>query len=270
MGAKFNYTEDKTNLHVICDTNVWYNISNGIYEKPSGVTFIATSLTLAELASSETMASSLYLYQSVLKSVHGNSGPIIPVNPFDFVLSNHDPEYPVDHLGTKKILEEFSKIMSADIPSGTELNESDKSKLIENCKNQRQATVDFAEYGTEELIQVRKNINRGVGKKEHVKIDAKEINCEMMKSILNDHAKKVDYYINFDSFNWTNIEFFMVVTENYFKKLETTKGMKIQPNDAVDWLNMLYVTPVDKYLTFEISWKKLIECDERTSKYMFI
>lgn len=269
MIAKFTYTEDKDNIHVICDTNVWYNIANGIYVKPTEVTLIATSLTLAELASSETMASSLHLFQSVLNTVHDNSGPIVPVNPLDFVLMKHDPDYPADHESTKKVLNEFSKVMSADIPPKTELSAPEKAKLIESCKENRKGSVEFAEFGTNALIQIRKNINKGVGKKEHLKVDTKEVIREMMKSILQEHAKKVDYTINFDSFDWGNLEFFLTVTENYFKKLETTRDMKIKPNDAVDWLNMLYVTPVDKYLTFEKSWRKLIESDERTSKYLF-
>jgi len=33
--VKFNYTEDKTKPHVICDTNVWYNIAQGKFDRPA-------------------------------------------------------------------------------------------------------------------------------------------------------------------------------------------------------------------------------------------
>jgi len=267
--VKFNYTERISDLKIICDTNVWYNIANQTFQKPENAILVPTSLTIAELSSSETMASSINLFQNVIKSLHENGRSIIPLDPFDFVLKNHDPKFPFNDLNTKKLLEGFSIVLSKNIPEGTEFSTEVKNKLIERCKQDRKATVEFAEFGSENLIDIRKNINKGVGKETHRKIDAEEINREMLKSFLIEHAKKVDYTIDFETFNWTNVEFFMIVTTNYFKKLETTRDMKIQPNDAVDWLNMLYVTPNDKYLTFEKSWRKIIQDDKRTANYLF-
>lgn len=271
MDVTFNYVESKSeDLHVVCDTNVWYNIANGTFTKPENISLIPTLLTLVELSTSETMASAINLFQNVIRSVYENSGPIIPLNPFDFVLKNHDENYPFhDDTAIKNVLKAFSLVLSKEVPENTILTIEDRNKLIESCKEDRKPTVEFARFGNENLEQIRTNINKGVGKKEHSKIDTKDINREMVKSILSDHAQKVNYTIDFENFDWTQIEFFMVVTENYFRKLETTKGMKIQPNDAVDWFNMLYVTPKDKYLTFEKSWRKIIQDDERTSTYLF-
>ena len=62
----------------------------------------------------------------------------------------------------------------------------------------------------------------------------------------------------------------MICTELYFKKLEVTKGMKIRSNDIVDWFNLLYVSPEDKYLTFDDRWRNFILNDERISHYLFV
>ena len=73
-----------------------------------------------------------------------------------------------------------------------------------------------------------------------------------------------------DYMDWNLLELFLAVTEYFFKKLETTKNMKVQQNDVTDWLNMLYVEPGDKYLTFEISWKNYILNDPRISHYYYL
>lgn len=61
---------------------------------------------------------------------------------------------------------------------------------------------------------------------------------------------------------------FMIVTEIYFKKLETTKGMKIKGNDIVDWFNIMYVSQADKYLTFDNKWRNYILNDDRIKDYL--
>ncbi|MEQ9007800.1 hypothetical protein [Ekhidna sp.] len=76
--------------------------------------------------------------------------------------------------------------------------------------------------------------------------------------------------IEYDHFNWKLVELFLSVTENFFKHLETSKGMKIHPNDTTDWMNMLYVEPGDLYLTFEDKWKNYIINDERISHYYYV
>ncbi len=269
MSIKFNYINDMTKPSVICDTNVWYGIANGTFKKPNNISLIPTSLTLVELASTEAMAYDIKLYCSVIKGIYDNCGPIIPVNPFDFILSNHDSDYPADDSLTKKVLEDFTQVLKIDISKKIELDEKTQNKIIEECQKTRSATIDFANFGTENLMKIRKNINKGVGKKDHLKVDPSEINKEMLKSFLNEHVKDKDYTINFENFEWENVELFLIVTEIFFKKLETTKDMKFKPNDAVDWLNMLYVTQNDQYLTFEKSWRSYIENDERIKHYLY-
>lgn len=267
--VKFRYIEDKTKQYVICDTNVWYSLAQGKFEKLDEVQLIPTLLSLAELATSEAMAYELKLYQDVLKTVYEKGGPILPTNPFDFVLHNHDPNYPLNNDIVKNILTDFTEVLRRDIPQEAELDEETKEKIIKSCQERRGATGEFADFGTDKLGEIRKNINKEVGKKEHLKIDPSEINKEMMKAVLNEHVKDLDYEIDFEEFDWNKIELFMTVTEIYFKKLEITKGMKMHPNDAVDWLNMLYVTPDDKYLTFEKSWRGYIENNDRIKHYLY-
>ena len=130
-------------------------------------------------------------------------------------------------------------------------------------------TTVFAEYSNSKIGKIRSNINQGIGQKEHLKIDTTLINQEMVKSIFNEHVKVRNYTINWETFEWERIDLFMIVTQNFFAKVETTKGMKIKANDAIDWLNILYTSPNDKYLTIDGAWRGYIENDERISHYLY-
>lgn len=267
--VQFDYAMDKSKQSVICDTNVWYSLAKGEFEKPEDIFLTPTSFSLAELATSEVMAHDVNLYQNTIKMVYEKGGAILPSNPFDFILSNHDSKYSVDEISIKGILEDFSKLMVLDIPEGSVLDEELKGNILESSQQSRKYSEEFADFGTEKLGVIRKNINVGEGKKAHLGIDSTEINREMIKSVLNDYVKDMDYTIDFVGFDWSRIELFMTVTDNFFKKLETTRDMKVHRNDAIDWMNMLYVTPDDKYLTFEKSWMSYIKEDERICDYLY-
>lgn len=167
--VKFKYTKGKTKPYVICDTNVWYNLAQGSFEKPEEVLLIPTTLSLAELATSEVMAHELKFYQDVINAVYKKGDQIIPIDPFDFVLSNHDPNYPIDNTIAKKILTDFTEILKRDIPEGAKLDEKLKEKIIKSCQERRCATGEFADFGIDKLGEIRKSINKGIGKKEHLK-----------------------------------------------------------------------------------------------------
>lgn len=203
-----------------------------------------------------------------LKAIYNNCGPIIPENPFDFVLMNNDSRYDANEQPTKQILKGFSSIMELQL--GEEgVDEDLRSEIIEDCKDSRRPSSEFAALGNDELLTIRKSINTGIGQKEHLKKDPTLINREFVKYMFDVYASNKKYTIDWGKFDWSKIELFMVVTEVFFKKLETTKNMKIDQNDIVDWFNLLYVTPEDKYLTFEKKWRKYILDDGRIKHYLY-
>jgi len=254
--------------YVICDTNVWYEIASDRFTKPDDVLLIPTSFSLEEIASSKMMANSTKYYQHVLKSIYQNCGPIIQENPLDYVLSYLDPHFPVKEQNTTQLLKGFSELMARVIDE-KEITDELKLKINEDCEHNRKPSKEFSELINQELIQVRKNINTGMGKKEHLKKDATAINKNFIRQIFDGYAKTKNYSINWDKFEWERIELFLHVTETFFKKLETTKDMKVDPNDIVDWFNILYVTPDDKYLTFDKQWSQYILDNDRIKHYLY-
>lgn len=255
---------------VICDTNVWYGYNQ---DKPTEISddyiLIPTSLTLVELATSEVMVHDIKLFQNTVKTIYEKCGPIIPSDPIDYVLSQQDQIYPTKDNVINKLLEGFSSLLDMKIDEKTVLDDDLKKKIIEQCKAYRKATGAFADFGNSKIDKIRKNINKGIGKKKHLEIDTTSQIKELVKSIFNEHTKDIEYTINWDKFDWGKIDLFMKVTESFLKKLETTNGMKIKANDEVDWLNMLYVSPDDKYLTLEGSWKDYIKNDDRIKHYLY-
>lgn len=254
---------------VICDTNVWYQIVNGKFNKPEDVLLIPTSFSLEEIATSKLMVHNTKYYQDVLRSIYDNCGPIIPNNPFDFILNDLDSEYKLSDGNTEKLLKGFSELLSRKVED-VAIDEELKNKIIKDCEDSRKPTFEFAHFGNEEIFSIRKNINTGIGIKEHIKEDSTEINKLMLIEMFNAYAKVKQYTINWNNFDWNRVELFMVITEIYFKKLETTKDMKISPNDLVDWFNLLYVTPKDRYLTFDDRWRNYILEDDRIKHYLYI
>lgn len=218
---------------VICDTNVWYQIVNGKFNKPDDVLLLPTSFSLQEIASSALMVHNTKYFQDVIKSIYDNCGPIIPNNPFDFILNNLDSQYIVSDENTEMLLKGFSEQLSRKVEDVV-IDEELKNTIIKDCEDCRKATFEFAHFGNEEIFSIRKNINKGIGIKEHIKEDPTEINKEMLMGMFNAYSKIKDYTINWDNFDWNQVELFMIVTEIYFKKLETTKDMKISPNDLVE------------------------------------
>ena len=63
MKVTYNRVENITEIKVICDTNVWYGFNQGYpTEIKEGFTLTPTSLTLAELATSEVMIYDIELF----------------------------------------------------------------------------------------------------------------------------------------------------------------------------------------------------------------
>ena len=270
MKVKVRNVEKISQTMIICDTNVWYAFNQGKpTETDKNYKLIPTLLTLAEIATTKVMVYDKKLFQNTIKVIYEKGGPIIILDPIDYVLYQQDPKYPTTDRKIKDILERLSHVLALKIDDKIVVDDKLKNELIKECKTERKASVLFAEYANSKICEIRKNINMGIGKKKHLEIDTTNINKEMVNAIFNEYVKDSGYTIDWGKFDWGNIDLFMKVTEIFFKKVETTKGMKVEANDAVDWLNMLYVSPDDKYLTLESSWRKYIEEDNRIKHYLF-
>ncbi len=255
---------------IICDTNVWYWIALGKYSPPDDVKLVPTLFSLYELVTTEQAVTNPILLQNAIKAVHQYGQEIIPVNPFDFVLSKQSSRFADwDYNMIKNILKTFEEMMRIDFSKIDYIPEDLDKKVRVESKLCRKGSLDFVEYCNSLLPEIRKNINKTIGRKKHLERGQKNINKDLVIGFLNAYLSKRKQSIEHEHFNWNLIELFLIVTENYFKHLETSKEMKVHPNDTTDWLNMMYVEPGDLYLTFENKWRNYIINDSRTSDYCY-
>lgn len=257
-------------MKIICDTNVWYNIASNSFSPSENIILTPTLLSLNEIATTDLSAGNPHLIQQVINSINKYGKEIIPVNPFDFIITKHDSSYQGDASLLNTILKEFTTVLSIDMGSNFKLSEEVKEKIKIASKEQREATKNFASFVNEHIISIQKSIIQASSTQKHLKKNTLPIIKEMVQNLLNDYLKSKSFSIDYNTFDWKEIELFLYTTENFFKHLETTKGMKFDPNDTVDWLNTLYVRPGSKYLTFERSWCRYIKNDVRTKNYLYI
>tara|TARA_R110000744_G_scaffold313862_1_gene420988 strand:- start:796 stop:1182 length:387 start_codon:yes stop_codon:yes gene_type:complete len=125
--TKLRIVYKKQKPYIICDTNVWYEMSAGNYEKPDDFDLIPTSFSLVELSASQAMVEEPKFYQDTIKMIYKNCGPIIPENPFDYILKNQFEDYiPQDSKDLVKMLNTFGDLMNREIKEGSTIDNETK------------------------------------------------------------------------------------------------------------------------------------------------
>ncbi|MEQ8906740.1 hypothetical protein [Ekhidna sp.] len=153
---------------VICDTNVWYWIAMGKFIPSKNVVLVPTHFSLYELATTEQAVTYPLLVQNAIKAVYEYGTDIIPVGPFEFVLSNQSSSFSDwDISMMKKMLKTFEEMMSIDFSQIDQIPEALDAKVREESKKCRKGRTEFVAYANSLLPQIRKNINKTIGKKRH-------------------------------------------------------------------------------------------------------
>lgn len=259
-----------TVARVICDTNVWYEMGAGRLSVSKEVKLVATYPSLEEIASSTNIADKPSAVQNAVKAFVENGAEFIENDPFTYFLTKLGVPLKTKNDNAKRMIKEFDKLLKIPTSELSQIDDATKHKIRMESQKNRAIKEEWAAFPNAVLPKIRKNINKSTGKKEHKKIPGLEMVKEMMLVFFNDFLTKNGFQeIEMEDLNWDEIELFICVTETFFKELEINKDMKIKSNDAVDWLNMMYVGKHDKYLTLEKRWVRYIEQDSRVSHYLF-
>lgn len=257
-------------MKVICDTNVWYEIASGKFLPPSNIELLATEFSVYELVSSEVAVHDVLLLQKAIKSIYDYSSGIISVDPFYYFLRNSLDRFDLDEsVLSKNMKRTFNEMLNMDFSQNPIIPNDIANQVIKKSREQREIRVQYAEDLNSILPEKRKKINLEIGKEVYLKNDQSEIIRGLVFKWTSNYLKTKNDTVDQNQLNWENIDLFLRVTENFHKKLDTTKEMKFKPNDVTDWLNLLYVEPGMKYLTFEKKWKTLILEDPKTKDYLF-
>jgi hypothetical protein len=258
-------------MKVICDTNVWYEIASGKFIPPTNIELIATKFSVYEFVTTEVAVHDVLLIQKAIKSIFDYGSGMISVDPFYYFLRNSLERFEVDEsVLSKNMKRTFNEMLNMDFSKNPIIPSDIAKEVINESRERREIRVQYAKDLNSILPEKRKKINLEIGKKEYLRNDQSNIIKELVYEWTSNYLKTKNDSAEKDQLYWGSIELFLRVTENFYKKLETTKDMKFKPNDVTDWLNLLYVEPGMKYLTFEKKWRDFILVDPKTKDYLFL
>lgn len=255
---------------VVCDTNVWYEIASEKFIPPPGVELVATEFSVYEFVTTEVAVHDVLLLQNAVRSLFQFCSGIISVDPFYYFLRNSLDRFDLEKsLLSKNMNRTFNEFLNMDFSENRIIPQDTALQVIKESREHREIRVQYAEFLNSILPEKRKKINLEIGKDEYLNRDQSEFIKDLVYKWTSNYLKTKNDSVGLDELNWSSIELFLNVTENFYKKLDTTKDMKFKPNDVTDWLNLLYVEPGMKYLTFEKKWRTLILDDPKTKDYLF-
>lgn len=257
---------------VICDTNIWYNIANGLIsdKQLEGVQLYATSVNIFEISSTPNLVNNIELVARVAKAMHKYSHKVIIWNPMEFLISLFYGDYEPNSETEKRLLEEgFNKLMDIDIKTIPEQNVIDTRNQIDEIVK---LDIETANNINNNLIKVRQEIKNQVGKERHRKKDFTVKWKKFISNLVLDYSKKhcdKVYELDIDSDIWDQLEFFLTTWESYFKNNLEIGNWKFDKNDWEDLFNLIYVSPGHKYWTLERKWNSIFESNDKLRKYKF-
>lgn len=240
--------------NIICDNMIWYYIGNNLIDisEFNDDNLIATRVNIFELENSFNIVQNFDYYRNALGALLNHSSSIIKLKPIEYLYNCGNQTAEFDSTEVNKKINAFMKI--ANLPANYIMPEIYVKKFAENSKAYANDLTSISEFFNLELIQVKKNIKEYLSKRIH-----RQINNECQIKM---HIKKVlrrRFFINWNHYNWDNIDFFIKVYSLYFKQLELLGNSRIKENDWYDLFNLVYVKPNYFYLTCEKKWYNLIK-----------
>ena len=147
-------------MKIICDTNIWYNISMGtISEKSIPKNVCATFNNIDELARSEKLINknSTIVVRALKRIIAKKQFILVP--PFHYLIETHTQEYKYDFKNIDALLRFTEQIAKGNsIPN-------DKNEFFLNYSNTRkEGLISAAKYYEEMIIKMNaKHLNRNKG-----------------------------------------------------------------------------------------------------------
>ncbi len=237
-------------MRVICDTNIWYKIGSGKIKKSDfkNASLVATWNNLFEIGNSEN------LYKSPIKVKQACSALIefatakIFTHPIDYVANIYTPSFDPDRSEGEYMYDEMIKVNSM-IDDDIQKQVQENTKVIKaNVDNIRRGIGDAVQIFNDEAQKINDNIRQTTGKLAHRKTNALPSAAQFISTLILTKTG-LDITLN----NLSPISLFTETMSLFFKDLELGHR-KMQVNDWIDLLNLIYVRDGDLYWTFEKKW----------------
>jgi hypothetical protein len=251
---------------IICDTNIWYRLTEEIVEKNSlRGKLICTHTTLVELNKSHVVYRDPQLVKKAIRSIQ-EFGKVGMPNPFEYGLGLLLPDFKPNGQNSKFLWTGMIKFLNSKI----DINEESAILMKNFLKSNDIDFVKSIDFMNDMAAKIKAN-NIGVNPESRdYSISTKRSVAQYLIQYYQEQTKysrSIGISINQDG--WKNMQLFLDVWSDFYKDLDFHPNQKLHHNDWADILNMIYVGPDDQYWTQEKKWKRYISCNNNTTKYLY-
>lgn len=236
-------------MKIIADTNIWYAFSqdkellNSVKDKNICPTYV----NIFELFKTYNLLCNEELVRSSMRSLFEFLDNVIYEPSFIHIAQLHK-EYDFD------IDDKIGWLLdrTSSFASGAMVDRTNIEQFTQALSHFEQPLKIAAINYNNLAVDVKENID--VHERKEVVPDYNEI-FECIDSYVKVATEGA---IDLEGFDFDNVELFYKTFWQFLREIEVT-SMKIQPNDWLDLLILVYVQPGDKYWTKEKRWKNLIK-----------
>jgi hypothetical protein len=239
----------KSITKVVCDTNIWYKIGNGLVPIP-GEEFVLVGTFLTTLEFSKT--------KNLIKNIEFVRRGIQAIMKYAKYSMNHVP--PLIHV--KKLLDpKYCFLISPNYKStleflrkiaiGHDIAEDMATSFELEMDEEKNGLHEVAQFLNSFAVEIKKRI------KNKVKHKNEDVTIENRKLIADFVSRSIGQEETLEAFDWSRIELFEAVLNLAFKKAELG-AMKFVANDFTDLFMLLYVQPGMQYWTDDGKWLEII------------
>lgn len=263
---------EKGKIKIICDTNIWYDLGNGVsfINTIEDYNLCCTFLNLYELIHTDMLKINFNKVQKACNAIFNFASCFILEPPY-LHLKNLLYPYHLEYSKTNFIeairtlinLERLDNDMFTELGNYLEIKDDTLNKFfVKHITDEINKTHDFFNLDIVNRAQYKKDIKTFENRKKKINNIRKQIITE-----LNNVYPLIDNNSFNDSF-WENINVYINARMHYFQKLKLYPNMNPEKNDAVDMLNLIYVNENCLYWTKDNRWKTILS-ETKLGQYLF-
>lgn len=227
---------DNSKTLIVCDTNIWYYISNGTISKQeiADKYLVGTFITGVELCSTPNAYMDYGRYRTVVEAFT-QAHTFYTESPFDYMklISGHQSSH---SKWDNEIIITLEAILKTKNLPRPELTKRLVDAYIERVKRDNQPFISFIE-------QYRSNI---VNKRQY-KIEMNTPGVRL--SHLESTKALLTVMVGGLALNWEALELCLLTFDEWLRQLLIQPSLKLKANDWKDILNLVYVQPGSLYWT---------------------
>lgn len=247
-------------MKVICDTHIWYYMGAGsinVASINSDIELIATYVNIDELSRTPHLIKNVAIVRDAINAIFQNNSHVYFEPPLAYLKQLSDSNFQYDIIENIGDILEFTQ----SIANGDDIEHSKLGEFEELIKYKTNNLKIAANLCNEEALKIQRTKKN---KKKHRALNSLPLTRELISQMVGLSTNSFGLP---ETFDWTKIELFENVLNQFFIELEVSK-MKIKPNDWFDIFQLIYVQPNNKIWTREIRWIEIIKY-AKMDKYLF-